>query len=65
MEKEILRRYQVDQYTPAEKAIYDAIQEVEKMGASHALTDIVLMLIEAKESLHDFIDELNGVQIIP
>ena len=44
MENEIPRRNRLDLNTPAEKAIYDAIQEVEKVGANPKLTDVVVML---------------------
>lgn len=42
--------------TPAEKAIYDAVQEVEKMGADTRLTNAVVKLAEARESVADFVD---------
>jgi len=56
MENEIPRRNRLDLNTPAEKAIYDAIQEVEKAGADPKLTDVVVMLGKAKDLLSDFID---------
>lgn len=51
------RRNRLDLNTVAEKAIYDAIQEVEKVGADPKLTDIVVMLGKAKELLSDFVDD--------
>ncbi|MEI8142878.1 MAG: hypothetical protein WCG90_08435 [Chitinophagia bacterium] len=56
MDNEIPRRNQLYLNTEAEKAIYDAIQEVEKVGVDPKLTDIVVMLANAKEKLSDYID---------
>jgi hypothetical protein len=56
MQTEIPRRIRLDLNNPAEKSIYNAIQEVEKLGADTRLTDIVVMLGKAKELLHDFVD---------
>ena len=56
MENEIPRRSRLDLNTPAEKAIYDAIQEVEKIGADPKLTNIVVMLGKARDLLSDFVD---------
>ena len=53
---EILRRNRLDLNTPAEKAIYDAIQKVEKVGAHPRLTDVIIMLRKAKELLADYVD---------
>lgn len=50
-----LRKYNVSLMTPAEKAIYDAIWEVEKVWADVKLTKIVTLLITAKDLLSDFI----------
>ncbi len=56
MENEIPRRNRMDFNTPSEKAIYDAIQEVEKAGADPKLTDVVVMLGKAKDLLSDYVD---------
>lgn len=56
MENEIPRRNRLYLNTPAEKAIYDAIQEVEKVGADPKLTDVVVMLGKAKDLLSDYVD---------
>jgi len=56
MENEIPRRNRLGLNTPAEKAIYDAIQEVEKVGADPKLTDVVVMLGKAKDLLSDYVD---------
>lgn len=51
------RRSRLDLCEPAEKAIYDAMQEVEKIGADERLTNAVVKLQEAKELVSDYIDE--------
>jgi hypothetical protein len=56
MENETPRRNRLDLNTPAEKAIYDAVQEVEKVGADPKLTDVVLLLSKAKDLLSDYVD---------
>lgn len=56
MGNEIPRRNRLDLNTPAEKAIHDAIQEVEKVGADPKLTDVVIMLVKAKDLLSDYVD---------
>jgi hypothetical protein len=53
---EIPRRIRVDLFTPAEKAIWDAVQAVEAAGASVTLTDAVLLLQAARESVADHVD---------
>lgn len=50
-------RNRIDLYTPAEKAIYNAMLEVEKMPPSVHLTDAVVLLEQAKNKVADFIDE--------
>lgn len=56
MENYIPRSSRIDLMTPAEKAIYDAIQEVEKAGAHPLLTEAVIMLGTAKQMVSDFVD---------
>lgn len=56
---EIPRRAQMQQWTPAERAIYDALQAVEAMPADERLTDAVVLLGAARDSVADFVD---GVQ---
>lgn len=51
------RRNKLDELTPAEKAIYDAIQEVEKVGADVLLTDAVILLGQAKDKVADYVDK--------
>ncbi len=50
------RRNRLDLNTPAELAIYNAIQEVEKEVADPRLTEVVVMLGKAKDLLSDFVD---------
>lgn len=56
MENEIPRRSRIDLNTPAEKAIYDAMQEVEKLPADVKLTEAVTLLAKAKDLVSDFVD---------
>lgn len=50
------RRNQLDKCTPAELAIYKAMEEVEEAGADVKLTDAIIKLQEAKELVADFVD---------
>jgi hypothetical protein len=54
---EPLRRIRLDLMEPAEKAIYNAMQEVEKIGADVLLTEAVILLGKAKDLVSDFIDK--------
>jgi len=53
---EIPRRNRLDLLTPAEKAIYDAIGEVDRAGADLILTEVVCLLVKAKDALSDYVD---------
>lgn len=54
------RRNQLDKCTPAELAIYNAIEAVENCGyANEKLTEAICKLQEAKELVSDFVDESN------
>lgn len=53
---DIPRRARMDQWTVAERAIYDALQAVEAMPADVRLTDAVVLLEAAKDSVADFVD---------
>lgn len=55
------RRAQMQQWVPAEKAIYDAVQLVEGMGASVRLTDAVVLLGKAREAVADFVDQIKVI----
>lgn len=52
----IPRRNYMPDWCEAEKAIYNASIEVEKMGADVKLTDAVIKLSEARELVADYID---------
>lgn len=52
-----MRRNRIDLMSPAEKAIYDAMQEVEKMPADVRLTDAVELLQQAKNKVSDYVDD--------
>jgi hypothetical protein len=57
METDIPRRNDLLRNTMAEKAIYVAMQEVEKLPADVRLTDAVILLQKAKDCVGDFIDD--------
>jgi hypothetical protein len=59
MINDIPRRNRLDLCTPAEIAIFQAMQEVEKIGADVKLTKAVTLLAEAKECVADFVDNTN------
>lgn len=50
------RRYDLSRMTEAEKAIYNAILEVEKLPADERLTEAVLLLSQAKHAVGSFVD---------
>ena len=52
----IPRRIRLDLNTPAELAIHNAMQEVEKVGADPKLTEAVILLSKAKELVSDYVD---------
>lgn len=54
------RRQRLDKCTPAELAIYKAIEEVEKIGADIKLTDAVIKLNEARNLVADFVDDVEN-----
>jgi hypothetical protein len=56
MDNEISRRNRLDLCTPAELAIFKAMEEVEKIGADVKLTDAIIKLQEARNLVADFID---------
>lgn len=61
---EIPRRARIDKFTPAEKAIYDAVQIVEEMGADVLLTDAVILLQQARDKVADFVDRPKNTIMI-
>lgn len=56
-EIKIPRRINMAEWTDAEKAIQNAVNEVEKVGADPRLTDVVVMLSNARNLLADYIDD--------
>ena len=54
------RRSRIDLLTPAEKAIYDAMQEVEEMAADERLTDAVCLLQDAQNKVADYVDGVEN-----
>ena len=50
------RRCYVDRWTPAERAIKDAVRAVEAAGCDTALTDAVMFLDKAFGRVADFVD---------
>lgn len=56
-EIKIPRRINMAEWTDAEKAIQNAVNEVEKVGADIRLTNIVVMLGEARSLLADYVDD--------
>ncbi len=51
------RRNNLELMTPAERAIYDATVEVEKVGADERLTKAVMLLEEAQNLVANYVDE--------
>lgn len=56
---DVPRRSNFNQMSPAERAIFDAMQEVEEVGADERLTDAVIMLQHARDKVADYIDSLD------
>lgn len=56
----IPRRSKVLEWTPAEKAINDAVQAVETMPADVRLTEAVCLLSQAQNKVADFVDGVNS-----
>lgn len=55
----IPRRSNLQRMTPAEVAIYDAMQAVEAAGCHPWLTDVATRLSEARDQLADYVDATN------
>jgi hypothetical protein len=60
MTNDIPRRSHMERWTMAERAIYVAVQTVEDLPADVRLTDAVVLLQAARDSVADFVD---GVQM--
>jgi hypothetical protein len=59
MNNEIPRRIRIDLNEPAELAIRNAVNEVEKMPGDIRLTQAVILLSQARELVADFIDNIK------
>lgn len=53
------RRNDIEQWTPAETAIYGAIQAVAAAGADPRLSDAERLLRNAQRSVADFVDSVD------
>lgn len=56
MSDDIPRYVRIDLMTLEELAIYNVIGEIEKLGAHPLLTDVVILLGEARSKLADWVD---------
>lgn len=63
-ENPLPRRSRLDLNTPAELAIFNAMQEVEKAGADVRLTEAIILLDKAKNAVADFVDGISQSPII-
>lgn len=61
----IPRRICIDKFTPAEKAIYDAVHVVETMAADPRLTEAVILLQKARDWVADFADGIDTTRYFP
>jgi hypothetical protein len=50
------RRNRVDLLTPAERAIYDAVEAVEDLPPDERLTNAVILLQRARDHVADYVD---------
>lgn len=55
----IPRRICLDRMTPAELAIYNAVEAVERVGADILLTEAVILLQQARDKVADYVDGKN------
>jgi ribosome assembly protein YihI (activator of Der GTPase) len=62
MLKDFPRRARNYMLTPAEKAIYTAMQEVELMEADERLTDAIELLDKARNKVADYVDEQLNIK---
>lgn len=53
---DVPRRIDMQRWSPAERAIYDAMQAVEATGAHPLLTEAVVLLGQAREKVADYVD---------
>ncbi len=55
-EKQIPRRIMLEKMTPEEIAIRAIMLQIENLGAHPLLTDVIVLLDQAREKLADWID---------
>lgn len=60
-ENQVPRRNQLNLNTAEELAIYELVQQIEKLPADVRLTNVIIKLAEAKALLADYID---GIEIV-
>lgn len=53
---DIPRRIRLDLLTPEELAIYNMVVEIEKLGAHPLLTEVVILLGQARDRLADWVE---------
>lgn len=58
---QIPRRVCIEQMTPAELAIREAMRVVEEAGCDPRLTDAINLLHQAQGRVADFVDGIDGV----
>lgn len=56
----IPRRNNMNLWTPAELAIYNAAQEVERIGADPRLTEAGNLLTKAQDLIAEYVDDQKG-----
>jgi hypothetical protein len=56
--KDASRRIRIDLWTPAERAIHEAMQAVERLPADVRLTDAVILLGQAQAKVADYVDDI-------
>lgn len=61
----IPRRNSIDHMTPAELAIRNAMEVVDRAGIHPLLTDAVRLLMQAKDKVGDWVDRDKGVTVNP
>lgn len=56
---EVPRRVDTQRWTPAERAIFDAVEAVEAMPADARLTAAVILLGQARHKVADYVDGID------
>jgi len=52
----IPRRAYIDQLTPEELELYQMVGKIESLGAHPLLTDVVVLLAQARDKLADWVE---------